>query len=219
MAQNRPKQPVDNTYGVTSRDYLARARRQLNTRRADALFYAALELRSGIESRLQEYVEASAFVTKQRIHGWQIAKVAKGLERAFKLGDKIVQLTIRDRQRRRPSITLYHTPVSARLRGMGERLGDMLHALKKFRSPSDPWWSDSRAYLEDVYEQLRLATIGTLLSPMLLNRATGQATVVSEVPGSADPEAVMRAFVSHGDDLLITVKYRDRLPRAVARAT
>jgi hypothetical protein len=49
---------VTDDYGISSRDYLARARGELVSGRPERLFYAAFELRAGIEQRLHEYLEA-----------------------------------------------------------------------------------------------------------------------------------------------------------------
>ena len=51
-------------YAIGSRDYLARARRRSSEGSAEALFYAALEVRSGVEARMQEYLEAQQHVSR-----------------------------------------------------------------------------------------------------------------------------------------------------------
>jgi hypothetical protein len=45
-------------YGIHARDYLTRARLRLDEQSPAGLFYAAFELRCGIESRLRQYIEA-----------------------------------------------------------------------------------------------------------------------------------------------------------------
>ncbi len=51
-------------YGTHSRGYLARARQRLDEGSFESLFYAAFELRCGIEARLQQYEEALVNITK-----------------------------------------------------------------------------------------------------------------------------------------------------------
>lgn len=65
------------SYGTHSKDYLTRARQRLDEGSPESLFYAAFELRCGIEARLQQYEEALANIAKIRRAGWRIPKVAK----------------------------------------------------------------------------------------------------------------------------------------------
>ena len=80
-------------YGLHARDYLARTRACLAKGSPATLFYAAFELRCGIEARLQQYLEAQRENTGKIKQGWRIAKLARHVNRRFKTGDKVVQLT------------------------------------------------------------------------------------------------------------------------------
>ena len=64
-------------YGLHAREYLARARACLAEKSAPSLFWAAFELRCGIEARLQQYVEAQRENTAKIKQGWRIAKLAR----------------------------------------------------------------------------------------------------------------------------------------------
>lgn len=57
-------------YSVNSKAYLNRARRQLDENTKEALFYAAFELRCGIESRLLQYWEANKHIHLMKKAGW-----------------------------------------------------------------------------------------------------------------------------------------------------
>src|SRR3990172_841250 len=111
-------------YGLHARDYLARARACLAKGSPAALFYAAFELRGGIEARLQQYLEAQRENTSKIKLGWRVARLARHVERRFMTGDKVVQLTMLDIDGR-PFYKLAYTPVTARLQKMGERLGNL----------------------------------------------------------------------------------------------
>src|SRR5436190_2225371 len=60
------------SYGIDSVDYLRRARARLDEGTCEGLFYAAFELRSGTEARLQEYLDAREDVAKHKKKGWKI---------------------------------------------------------------------------------------------------------------------------------------------------
>ena len=83
-------------YGLHARDYLARACACLAEGSRAALFYAAFELRCGIEARLQQYLEAQREKTRKIKQGWRIAKLARHVERRFKTGDKVVTSGLSD---------------------------------------------------------------------------------------------------------------------------
>ncbi len=53
-------------YLVNSRNYLLRARKRLDEKTPASLFYAAFELRCGVESRMQEYLDAQDHISQRR---------------------------------------------------------------------------------------------------------------------------------------------------------
>jgi len=173
-------------YDVSSRGYLARARTRLDERSFEALFYAAFELRCGVETRLQEYLEPHVEKLDLRRDGWRIPAMSKVLERDFASGERIARLRIITHDGGRVIGTWYHTPVTSSLRSKAEHLGDYLHATIPGRPSNDSWWATTRAALESLYAELWLATRGRLLSMPLLNRATGQLVVSLESdPGTS----------------------------------
>jgi len=54
------------TYNVDSKNYLKRARSQLDSQSYEGLFYAALELRYGIEARIKEFLESHTHIPNKR---------------------------------------------------------------------------------------------------------------------------------------------------------
>lgn len=199
-------------YRIDASSYLERARERLNEERLDSLFYAALELRCGIESRLQEYLEAQEHIAKCRRSGWQIPRLAKNIERAFKLGNKIARVTIFDPGTEDKIASFIYTPVTSELQKNGQRLGNLLHALKRGRPVDDPWWGETRAFLEKVAEQLAVAVSGTLLGPMIWNPKTGQAIMRHTLGPGEDPKQLMQRFGKIGTELRIKVEYLEHLP-------
>src|SRR5215469_13961894 len=104
------------SYDITSREYLQRAMARIAEGSQEALFYAAFELRCGIEARMREYLEVWEHISKQKKNGWQIAKLGQDIESAFKTGDKFVRFAVQEQTSERLAICFYHTPVTTRLR-------------------------------------------------------------------------------------------------------
>ena len=207
----KPSTTMIKNYRSGSRDYLIRARQLLNSGETAALFYAALELRCGIEARMQEYLEIAEDISEKRKQGWRIAELGKDLGKAFRLGDKIVQLILVNAASGK-RCKIYHTPVTARLRKQGQQLGSYLHAMKVYRKPDDPCWTSLKVLLEETCEELAVATKGTLLGPPLLhsNRKTFKMHHELEVDPHADE--VMREIGRTREDVIVKVEYLDKLP-------
>lgn len=159
-------------YRITSRDYLERANTLLVKGSVPELFYAAFELRCGVQQRLSEYADAHDEVEDLKRRGWRIPSLAKAVEALFRSGDGIVEIQMQDGQGS-PRFSLFYTPVTADLRSRVGRLDEYLHAVSEYRASSDPWWAKMRADLDAVRDGLRLATSGTLLGPPLTRDVVG----------------------------------------------
>ncbi len=195
------------TYRISSRAYLERARARLADGQAEALFYAAFELRCGVEARMQEYLDARSDITRKVKHGYQIAKLAKGLDRAFALGERVISLSLVAEGR--PTRHLLFTPVRAGLRKYAQRLGDYMHAMQRFREPDDPYWASFRDLLATTAAELGAATTGTLLGPPLVERATGKMSIVIE----GAPAGLTGAEVARiGEKGVIGIRYWKTIP-------
>jgi hypothetical protein len=164
-------------YRVSARAYWTRAVARLKDGTSEALFYAAFELRCGIEARMKEYLDARAEIARRKKHGYQIAKLARGLERVFASGEEILSLTFVD-QERKPTLHLLFTPVRKGLRQAGKRLGDYMHAMEEYRRPEDAFWERTREFLSATADELGNATFGSLLGPPLEHRKTGETSMV-----------------------------------------
>jgi hypothetical protein len=197
-------------YGVSSRDYLRRARARLDEETPEGLFYAAFELRAGVESRLQEYIEAQDRIQSRKKLGWHVAKLGKEMERMFRTGDKIVQLAILSDDGGTLLRNYYFTPVKQSLRKSVERIGEYLHAMRRSRAPDDPWWSRVRSFLEGVYAGLREATQGRLLGPPLMGPKGTRFNLDIEPEEGEKVEDLLREFV--GTTRRVGVRYLDRIP-------
>lgn len=193
------------SYGIASRDYLARARAEIASGDAAHLFYAAFELRCGVEARLQEYLEPHSHVPDGRKRDWQVARLGKTVQGAFG-PEKVARVIIRSVDKGRTLAVLLYTPVTQELRGIADRLGDYLHAGKSVHPTDDPWWTELRTCLERGCDLLGGATTGTLLGPPLINKRTGQAHMPMELPAGAVAPAVGK-----GDEFIFEIRYADSL--------
>lgn len=150
-------------YGTDVYAYLARARGELDSRRCDRLFYAALELRCAVESRLQQYLDAREDIAKHKKKGWRIAASEMELSKVFKDGRTIVELQLSEAATGR--LRLFYTPVNKTLVSAAERIGDLLHHRRTNLDHTDIWWQKTRSFLEETFTGLEFASAGTLLAP------------------------------------------------------
>jgi hypothetical protein len=201
-------------YGAHSRDYLYRARQRLDEQKPEALFYAAFELRCGIEARMEEYLEAQKHISKKKKKGWRIADLSKNIEAVFQSGDNVIAFIVHNETTREILHEFYYTPVNSGLRKMGEQLGNHLHSMKRYKPEEDQWWSDLRETLEQTYEELRKANIGTMLGAPLLDPKTNTVRFTSEVRNGESAEDILEKLAI-GRSVVVQVRYLDDVPAHV----
>lgn len=204
-------------YRISAREYLARARKCLDEESVDALFYAAFELRCGIEARMRQYREVWDHISKRKKKGWRIAELGRNVEEHFKTGNKVVRWAVMDKETGGLVVCVYYTPVTSKLRNAGEKLGNYLHSMKRFRDEGDPFWSRLREELEHIYRQLAVANKGTLLGPPLLNSATGEVDMKLELPPAVDPKELFSKTLNKGKEIQVKVSYHAHLPKELEK--
>lgn len=203
-------------YDSSSHGYVQRARARLDEGTQESLFYAAFELRSGIQSRLHQYIEVQGKLSKQSAKDYKFAKLSKRLEKAFTTGGKVVKITIYRESNDEYLCSYYHTPVGPSLREKGEKMGNYLHSLTQFRSDDDPWWETCRQQLEDTYAELVEANRGTLVGPPILDRKSGTITmsVEGEAGDSSDWKKQLGADLIVNERYSVQVDYLDKHPNS-----
>lgn len=151
---------------VAAVSYLARAQALCKSDEKASLIYAALELRCGVEARLQAHASVATGVSKRQANEWEIKKLARTLEQAFGLGDSmlLVLLTMEDGR----ACQFIYAPVSSRLQEIGKRCGDYLHALPPERVASPGFWAELRSMLTEGCGLLQLACCSEILRPTRL---------------------------------------------------
>lgn len=203
-------------YTVSSRSYLARAQQRLESGASHDLFYAALELRCGVEARLQEYLEPHEFIPLGKRTDWRVGNLHRTMDKHFRLGDQVARVRIVAQERL--LATLYYVPVSNRLKEIAHRLGDYLHAGKKHHAVHDPYWPAFRALLEEGEDLLRQATSGTLLGPMTIDSRTGQSLMPVELLPDANGVIDDALRNLRGRSVTLDVSYHPNLAAASADA-
>lgn len=168
-------------YPAHARAYLKRAQSLLEafdtSNDVSSLFYAALELRFGIEARLYDYIDVtykSLGLDANRINDYVASKLLKHLISVNPDADKQVQLHIISEQTGYCT-SMHFTPVTPRLAKMHGQLGEILH-FKFFRN-NQYWYlkmkpnnesqktlQNYRDLLGEVAVELETATSGNLLS-------------------------------------------------------
>lgn len=169
-------------YKTATHDYLKRARQQLDNKSCAGLFYAAFELRCGIETRMYRYLEARENITKLKRKGWKVATMAAQIEGTFNTVGKICVVTLISQKDKFPVTELRFIPISKELKTMAGKLGVYLHAQDSYRNPEDSWWEKTRNFLESVYKELTFISSGTLMGAPLLNPTNNSFHLEIELP-------------------------------------
>lgn len=199
-------------YSVDLYHHLRRARDQLDKGKHDGLFYAALELRCGVESRIQDYLYAREDISKKKKKGWKVAAAGRELDKAFTDGLRIVELVIVSTTSGE-QFPFFHTPVGPELRTAIGRLGDLLHAQKETISGDSPWWSETREFLESTFQMAGTLAQGTLMAP-LLQSPTGQISLQAYYHKDNPIAAAFydESPLTKGAKIKVRVVYHDEIP-------
>lgn len=156
---------------------------------------------------MKEYLDARREIAQRKKHGYQIAKLAKGLEAAFAGGERVVEVRMVD-DHGTVLLHAYFTPVRKKLQRFAERLGNLLHA-QPFRELDDPWWSVQWKLVDEAAAELEWATRGIIMGPPLISRADNRMHLVAAV--DVDNEQAVPRF-EPGRSLSFEVKYVDDIP-------
>ena len=188
-----------------ARSFLARSREHLKKFEKDEsvehFLYAALELRFGIEARLNEYLGPalkSIGLDSKDLSEYVASKLLKRLLTIDPDAGRASTLRITSEQSGSSSI-LQFTPVSARLAAIHGQLGELLHF--KFFTNNEHWLmrkplggtphrsvADFVGLLKEGIGELEYATSGSLLSNFKFTKLVEE--VVSEDPAVPTTDSV-----------------------------
>lgn len=178
--------------------------------------YAALELRSGIETRYREYLEVWDHVSQGAKNGWRLSELWKETERAFRLGDRVVQVTFASPKGIDAQTIIYHTPVTNALRKRGERLGEFIHSARSGSHRNSEWWAKLHGELTWCEEHLARANTGILLGPPLKRGMQIQVNV--EIPPGYNADDIKKIISKEGAELMADFQYLPELPEPLPEA-
>jgi hypothetical protein len=152
---------------VSALSYLHRAKELLaladSERDKAKLIYSALELRCGVEARLKEHGAVAVGVTKSQLDRYEIPKLAKTIETAFGLGDKLLLVFLELADGRGARFT--YAPVGSQLQDIAKKLGEYLHAVEQEKATSPDFWTKLREMLGEGCVLLELACTSEVLRP------------------------------------------------------
>ena len=181
------------------------------------MFYAAFELRCGVEARLHQYLEAYKRIALKKKRKWRIPELVEDLEEAivagdFPVGDEIIRLNIVGDKDREVRATFYYTPVTSKLCKMAGMVGNLMHHPQLYRNTDDNWWAETRAFLEEMHTELSKANQGTLIGLPSLNKGERTASFMFEIEGE-DIEGKLKKIGKLGEYLIIETHYVDEVPQ------
>lgn len=189
-------------YGINATAYLARAKSRLQENTAEALFYAAFELRCFVEARQDDYLDAQKEYARSIPKAYKIGAQGKALERIF--DSKEIQsfvFAVEDGE----TFQGYHVPVGRKLRNEAEWLGNLLHAQMRWRALEDPWWGTTRDRLLAIYRLAWTCAQGNLPSPLFMTNGKTIGNV--RVYGTAEELASLQKALPAGAKGLMQVNY------------
>ena len=194
-------------YSYGSKDYLERMKERMDEGTNESLIYAALELRFGVEARLKEYIETIEHIPKSQKNDWQVAKLGRSIESAYRTGDKIMLFTIHF-----PSdgseIQLMYTPVTKRLQDIAKNIGGYLHFTGNGSFDNNSYWQKLRTLLAEAYSLLLLATSGELIGLPLIHRPTGKINARISIESNEIADSLLKRM-KVGEQNVISVTYID----------
>ncbi|NYE28547.1 hypothetical protein HDE78_001499 [Rhodanobacter sp. K2T2] len=190
-------------YSIDASAHLKRAMSFLLKGGTASLLYASLELRMGTEARQAQYANSWGHIPNRIKRDYATTAVGKGLDRAFRIGDQIVELTYLFTDGS-PPISLFYTPVSRELRRVCDLFGNYLHWPKWQAADGNGWEQWTTELLELVITgavHLHLALSGQLLGPAMMETQGGKRVVTLKATLPSEDEGVKRL----GDKNLIGV--------------
>ncbi|CAK2782332.1 Terminase [Vibrio crassostreae] len=189
------------SYGITSRDYLQRAKTLRAKNDIASLFYAVFELRCGIEVRMKEYLDAQRHISEKKKKGWKIAELARNIEDTFRLGEKKAIIQIVDASTQVPILFASYTPVRKKAHKVAQKLGNYMHCAKQYYSDNNPHWDHVRGLVDEGIAELQFSTSGNLLGPPMKHPKTG------EVQMSLENNQEKHGYLQSSPDIFFRVDY------------
>lgn len=184
---------------------------QLDRQSYEGLFYAAFELRCGIEARIKEYIEGHSHIPTKRKKEWRLSNLNKTILKYFGDTDRVTQVVIHLPKPPLEKVVYYYTPVTPELIGIGQKLGDLLHVQAQNHSPEDEFWKTTKDMLENAYKLLEISNKGTLMGPPLGNKKRKSAMMVLRSSSDEETES-LKKIMQKGNQFTAEIKHLNEFP-------
>lgn len=193
-------------YAVSSSSFSERASAlAASDRRAD-LLYAALELRLGIEARVQSYVHANEQISNQLKKGYHAGKLTSALRATHSDGRNVAIIEVRPKSGS-DGCRFEFIPLSSNLSSAYDKLGNFLHYKEKGPSFTDEWWGQLGVLLPAACKDLEVCVRGNLLGVPLWKRSTNQLSLKIELPNGDHRLDLIKGLFESGKEHEIGVEY------------
>ena len=180
--------------------HLDRVRDHLRSGDPMALFYAALEFRYCVESRLLDYAEHAERFAKKKGNPWSARELSRLVDGVFGHPSNIYQIEMCSERFPDP-VTVEYVPVTAEVRSTLGRLDNFLHypgVLQCFNEGKD---GILRSLLEEGVSQMERCLSGGLQGSLIMD-ASGHVHMTINL--SKDPE--LERSIKNGDHLRLRVE-------------
>lgn len=149
----------NNTKNLTAnpKEHLKRAKELLNKNQNSLLLYAALEIRFALERMVHNQLIFADQVSKRMLDEYDPSKKRKNMTRIDKNSNFPHKIILIDRVTGERYEWGEYWPIDQeKVNKIKGRLGDLLHPKDglKLGISNDPWYKETRAFLEESYEYL-----------------------------------------------------------------
>lgn len=179
--------------------HLNRAAALLAENRLEALFYAALEFRYAVESRLLEYSEHAEEFAKNRRSKWRRKDIAKHVDSVFTTRGAVYTVEI-FLPKSPKSIVIRYTPVTKEILKIVGQTDNFLHANGLIRCREQSQQKKLKRLLQEGIRQMKDSISGGLQGP-LLRGPDGLVRMV--INADAHPE--LQELISKGDAVTMRI--------------
>lgn len=161
---------TDDNYLTMTSSFVARAEDLVACGNKADLLYAALEVRMGIEARLQSYVHAHKDISKKIKNGWEIKKLSRALDEKGNWTQRVCEVEFLSQVDGSSMAKLYFIPISSELKAIGAQLGDFLHYREGSVRRNAAWWENLKMTLDRGIRELRVCAQANFLGPPLFRK-------------------------------------------------
>lgn len=187
-----------------------RARELLESNLRQNLLYSALELRLGVEARVQSYIQANEQISKEIKRGYHAGKLTKALKATHSDGKFVAEFSFNVPVNDQVTwFTFHFIPLSENLQSLYNKLGGYLHYKENDYDFSDLWWDELKLLLYSGIKDLEICSNGGLLGVPLWKKSTNEIKVMFELPPEDSRYEKLEKLAEIRMHQIMNVKYID----------